>query len=154
MRPTHPGLRFDIANTTTMQLPCGSRLGLPWSILALFTLAISGVAMAQVAVPADLHGWEGWVLHDHPTHRCPWLVTGSPADGERVGAGPGSLELHVDAQGGRFSRRWQPAADTWLPLPGSREYWPEGVTLDGKPAAIVMRDGTPTLRVAAGTVTV
>jgi hypothetical protein len=42
------------------------------------------------------------------------------------------------------------AAEGWLALPGSLEYWPEGVTLDGKPAAVVARGSVPNLRVPAG----
>jgi len=137
-----------------MHIQRGGHLGLRVCILGLFALAGSSAATAQVAVPPELHGWEAWVLHDHPTHRCPWLVTGSPADDERICAWPGNLELQVDAQGGRFSQRWQAAADTWLPLPGNREYWPEAVTVDGKPAAPVMQDGAPAVRVAAGTATI
>jgi hypothetical protein len=137
-----------------MQIERGRRLALRLSILALFAVAISAAATAQVAIPPELHGWEAWVLHDHSTHRCPWLATGTPADGERICAWPGNLELQVDANGGRFTQRWQAAAETWLPLPGNREHWPEAVTVDGKPAALVMRDGAPVVRVAAGTATI
>lgn len=124
------------------------------AMLVLLACAATSAAGAQDAIPPELHGWEAWVLHDHPRHRCPWLVTGTPADEERICAWPGNLDLQVDARGSHFSQRWQVAADSWLPLPGNGEYWPEAVTLDGKPAPLVMRDGGPAVRVPPGTATV
>jgi hypothetical protein len=119
-------------------------------ILAVVVLGIDGAAFADVAVPPELRGWEEWALQGHETHRCPWLAPGSPADGTRICAWPSVLDLQADERGGRFSQRWQAAAETWLPLPGSTENWPEDVTLDGAPAAVVAHDGAPALRVGSG----
>src|SRR5215467_8196154 len=94
-------------------------------------LAFAASALAQVAVPPELHGWEDWVLHGHEAHRCPWLVPGRPTDEARVCAWPSVLELAADEHGARFTQRWQVAAETWVPLPGSADNWPEAVTLDG-----------------------
>ena len=120
-------------------------------ILWILALCAARIATAQVAVPGELHGWEPWVMYGHESHLCPWLVPGQPQDERRVCAWPGVLELAADARGGRFSQRWEVAAEGWLALPGSHEYWPENVTLDGKPAAVVTRGSAPVLRVAAGT---
>jgi hypothetical protein len=119
-------------------------------MLWILALCASRIATAQVAVPGELHGWEPWVMYGHESHRCPWLVPGQPQDERRICAWPGVLELAVDAHGGRFSQRWEVSAEGWLPLPGSHEYWPENVTLDGKAAAVVSRGSAPVLRVAAG----
>ena len=107
-------------------------------------------AVADVAVPPELRGWEEWALQGHETHRCPWLAPGRPTDDDRICAWPSVLDLVADERGGRFSQRWQAAAETWVPLPGSSENWPEDVTLDGAPAAVVARDGSPAVRVASG----
>ncbi|HET9330920.1 MAG TPA: hypothetical protein VFO23_10360, partial [Steroidobacteraceae bacterium] len=120
----------------------------------LVLLAAAGAASAQVSVPPELRGWEDWVLRGHETHRCPWLVPGRPSDDARVCAWPAALELSIEEHGGRFSQRWQAASETWLPLPGNGEHWPEEVTLDGTPAALVAHDGAPGVRVAAGAHTV
>ena len=69
-------------------------------------------------------------------------------------AWPSALELSVEEHGGRFSQRWQAATETWLPLPGNGEHWPEDVTLDGAPATLVAHEGAPAVRVAAGAHTV
>lgn len=130
-----------------------SRTGLrgTW-VLALLAVALS--ARAQVQVPGDLRGWEDWVLHGHEAHRCPWLIPGRPTDESRVCAWPSTLELAVDSHGGHFTQRWQVAAETWIPLPGSLETWPEEVSLDAGPAPVVVHEGAPALRVAAGLHTV
>ena len=118
-----------------------------------FALALAvlvSAARAQVPIPPELHGWEDWVLREHPAHRCPWLVPGRPDDGNRVCAWPAALELSVDEHGGRFSQHWQAAAETWIPLPGNAENWPEDVTLEGSAAPVVSHDGAPAVRVGPG----
>src|SRR5271170_6695078 len=121
---------------------------------ALCVLAAAAPVVAQEGLPAALHGWEDWVLHGHETHRCPWLAPGRPVDEERICAWPGTLELQVDGHGGRFTQRWRIEAESWLPLAGGEEQWPQEVTLDGKPAAVVARNGVPALRVPAGAHTI
>lgn len=122
--------------------------------LTVSLLVVSAAAGAQEAVPPALHGWEGWVLHGHENHRCPWLAPGRAVDKERICAWPATLELQADGRGGRFSQRWQVDADAWLPLPGGTEQWPQEVTLDGKPAPVVAHNRFPALRVPAGAHTV
>jgi hypothetical protein len=118
---------------------------------ALLVLILAVPAGAQEAVPPALHGWEGWSLHGHENHRCPWLAPGRAVDDARVCAWPATLELQVDSRGGRFNQRWQTEAETWLPLPGGMEQWPQEVTVDGKAAAVVAHNRFPALRVPAGT---
>ena len=117
---------------------------------ALAALGVAAVSLAQAPVPAELNGWQSWVLHGHENHGCPWLAPGRPADEERVCAWPAVLELQVEAHGARFSQHWETAAEAWLPLPGSIENWPENLTLDGKAAAVVAHNQAPAVRVAAG----
>ena len=115
---------------------------------------VHAAALAQAAVPPELRGWEEWALRGHESHRCPWLVPGMPADDARVCAWPSILELQVDEHGGRFSQRWEASTDTWVPQPGSSENWPEEVTIDGSPAAVVSHKDSPAVRMAPGVHTV
>jgi hypothetical protein len=118
--------------------------------LAAARAAPSAVAPAS-PVPAELQPWQAWVLDGHEARRCPWLMPGDPTNEHgRVCAWPGPLDLVVDAGGGHFSQRWQVEAESWLMLPGSAEHWPERVTVDGAPAAVVARGGTPALRLGPG----
>ena len=119
------------------------------AILALCALRAS--ANAQVAVPGELRDWEPWVMYGHEAHHCPWLVRGNRRTSAACVPGRACWSLAVDEHGGRFSQRWEVSAEGWLPLPGSLDYWPENVTLDGKPAALVAKNSSPVVRVAPGT---
>ena len=123
---------------------------LPLVFVLILLSAVRVGACAEISVPPELRGWEDWALQDHESHRCPWLIPGTPDDESRICAWPSVLELQVDAHGGRFSQQWEAASDTWLPLPGGADDWPEEVTLDGKAAAVVVHEDTPAVRVAAG----
>lgn len=122
--------------------------------LALLLLVATAPVVAQETVPPALRDWESWVLHGHEKHRCPWLAPGRAVDDQRICAWPATLELQVDGRGGRFSQHWQVEAESWLPLPGGMDQWPQQLTLDGKPAAVVARERLPALRVPAGVHTV
>src|SRR5690242_15662681 len=104
---------------------------LPLVFVLILLSAVRVGACAEISVPPELRGWEDWALQDHESHRCPWLIPGTPDDESRICAWPSVLELQVDAHGGRFSQQWEAASDTWLPLPGGADDWPEEVTLDG-----------------------
>ncbi len=118
-------------------------------MLVLATAWTTSAWSGQVAVPPELRGWEDWALQGQQAHRCPWLVPAKRPD-TRICAWPSVLELQVDAHGARFSQRWQVATESWVPLPGSVDTWPEEVSIDNHPAALVLHDGEPALRVAPG----
>lgn len=123
-------------------------------VLALLTLAsFSGMpAIGQeVAIPPELESWRDWVLQDDAHRRCPFLAT-QPAterDSFRC-AWPERLTLSLGAQGGTFTQRWQIYSQSWVRLPGSNEHWPQQVRVNGQPAALVARDGAPSLKLAPG----
>jgi len=117
-----------------------------WSSLSLIALA----AHAQSPLPAALEPWRGWALQGEAFRACP-LIAGRPgktAD-DFLCAWPGVLALNADAGGASVSQRWQVDADSWVPLPGDAEHWPQQVSVDGQPGVVVDRDG-PALRLAAG----
>lgn len=123
-------------------------------IVGLVLAACGARALAQDAeIPRALEDWRGWVLAGDDARRCPWLASAGATLGgaeSRVCAWPGRLTLDLGATGGRFEQRWRVFADAWVPLPGSADPWPAEVTVDGRPAAIVARDGVPYARLAAG----
>ena len=123
-----------------------SRLFLVWLLLPV------AVQSAEVFVPAELQGWQEWVLHEKEYRDCPFYFNGSAgARGDFVCAWPGLLDIGIDAEGGRFRQQWTVyAQEAWLPLPGSVDYWPHEVTVDGDAAVVVERGGLPAVRVAPG----
>ena len=106
-------------------------------------------ADAQPQVPAALSPWVGWVLHGEDRRACPLGWAGAA---EGVCAWPGPLRLELDDGGGRFEQVWTLAADSWLPLPGGTGQWPQQVSANGAPVAVIEREGRPMARLAAGEV--
>ncbi len=113
------------------------------------------IPRTELEIPAALADWQAWALRGEEYRRCPYLATQTPSNQSAFRcAWPEQLTLSLDAAGGRFSQSWQVFAETWLQLPGSVEYWPRDVRVNGATAAVVTRDGTPQLRVKAGRYTV
>ena len=120
-------------------------------LLLLLLLPIAAQS-ADVYVPDDLQDWQAWVLQDKGYRDCPFYFNRSATErGEFVCAWPGTLDINVDQDGGRFSQRWTVyAEDTWLPLPGDAAYWPDRVTADGTATAVIEQNGTPSVRLGPG----
>jgi hypothetical protein len=96
--------------------------------LLLWLLPLS--ALPQSFTPKDLEGWQSWVLQDKPFLRCPFL--------------------ELTQSGGRFTQGWIIYSEGWIPLPGNNDNWPADVAVNGAPAAVVSRDGTPQFYVGTG----
>lgn len=113
-------------------------------------LLVATIARAEPTVPAALEPWRGWVLQAQEFRACPLIAgKGGQAAGDFLCAWPGVLGVQADAGGASFRQRWRVEAESWIDLPGDAEHWPQQVSVDGKPAAVVDRDG-PALRLAAG----
>jgi hypothetical protein len=102
----------------------------------------------QVGVPASLAPWVSWVLDGRDRRAC---ALGPGAEVAQICAWPGPLALELDAECGRFAQSWHLAAEDWVPLPGADGAWPQRVTGDGAPLAVVEHDGRPAVRLRPGT---
>ena len=120
----------------------------PWEWLGVLVLLAMPV-LAQEAPPA-LRDWKDWVLHDVPAHACPMLATGAGSPGERPCAWPGRLALDVGKDGAHFSFTVHVDARSWVPLPGDARYWPQQVSADGKPVAVLQHGNAPALQLEPG----
>lgn len=120
---------------------------LRFRLLLLTLLSTLCTPLHAVDIPEPLQPWRDWVLNDHPDHACPHLAT-QPA--QRHCVWPGRLTLAVSGEGARFSQHWQLAAPGWVVLPGERDHWPSEVSVGGRPAAVLDRDGKPALQLPAG----
>ncbi len=120
-------------------------------VLAALGLASQAATAQAVPVPADLAGWQGWVLQGEEYRRCPFLANATPGDASACRcAWPGMLSVAVTSSSGRFTQDWQLWSDSWVRLPGSLEHWPRNVRVNGKAGAVVTRDGVPQLRLGVG----
>ncbi len=131
-------------NTMTLRLAC--------FLIALLCFSATWAKPLKVEeVPEPLKPWIGWVSQGHEHKRCPFVYSSFE---QFYCAWPDELNLSLDASGGEFSQRWQVFEESWLMLPGETQYWPKEVTLNGKPALVISRNGTPAIQVSAGSYTI
>jgi hypothetical protein len=106
--------------------------------LSVLFVLVSILAHAADPVPPGLDAWRPWVMRGQEFRACP-LIAGhdatEPAD--FLCAWPGVLELHADEHGADITQRWRVDAESWIPLPGDAEHWPQQVSVDGQPAPVV-----------------
>jgi hypothetical protein len=116
-------------------------------ILLAFPAAFAGPLPAE-STPAPLKTWVPWVLHGAQDKVCPYAYN----DGElRQCSWPSRLSLAVGTKGGSFTQQVLAFRTLWMPLPGDARHWPQNVTIDGRPAAVVPRDQAPGVMVPPGT---
>ena len=127
-------------------------------MLKLFRLALVIALLSPAAhsaerdVPRDLEDWQGWVLEGEAYRRCPFFFdSAAEQQADFVCAWPGQLDLSVAGTGGRFSQQWTVyVEEQWVPLPGDAAYWPNNVTVGGRSAEVIARQGVPSVRLGLG----
>ncbi len=114
------------------------------AVLLRFSAPAAAQPFPERGLPPELQPWVAWVRDEVPNSVCPTLR------GDAVCLWPGRLDLRLTGSGGvfTFDARADRAID--VRLPGDAQRWPEGVRVDGHPAAVLERDGGPAVRVAAG----
>ena len=93
-------------------------------LLALLLIAAftSPTAAQSLEVPAQLRGWEAWVLDGREHLRCPMLDGGSVnAPDGRICVWPGPIEIGAGANGAQFAQDVEVLAPGVLTLPGDRK---------------------------------
>ncbi|TBR37081.1 MULTISPECIES: hypothetical protein [Dyella] len=116
-----------------------------WGWLCLGWL-VAVTASAQ-DIPPALKDWQGWVLRDAPTQACPLLASGG---NKRSCTWAGPVHLDVQKDGAHFAFDVRVDAPSWVKLPGDARAWPQGVTVDGKPVAVLERGNEPAIWLEAG----
>jgi len=121
-------------------------------LVFLSLLFAAAAAPAQVYVPEDLQGWQQWVLKDKEYRDCPFYFDrGAQRRNDFLCAWPGRLRLAVTASDAEFTQQWTVyAEEQWLALPGSVDYWPDGVTVNDRAVDVIARDNVPSIRVGPG----
>ncbi len=102
-------------------------------------------------LPKLLEPWTDWVLHDTPNHNCPFFYNNHK---QQYCAWPSTLTIEFSHHHGRFSSYWQVYSDSYLTLPGNNQHWPQNVTVNNKPALVIERNNTPTIKLNAGAYTI
>ncbi|MCH8220663.1 MAG: hypothetical protein IIA76_04910 [Proteobacteria bacterium] len=122
------------------------------SFLTLILLSTTGFAQQPDAyVPPDLEPWRQWVLQGEEFRNCPFYSNrGAGEESNHLCAWPGVLSLRLNPGNGSFNQAWTVHEAGWVALPGDQKNWPEAVSVDGRPAAVVSRGSHPFVYLEAG----
>lgn len=112
-------------------------------MLALFFTVVAW-AQDPVAVPAELTPWVDWVRDRHPDLTCP-VVSGAAAC-----VWPGVLRVDAADGGARLSLAVDVDRRIQVSLPGGAGAWPQGLTVDGRPAPVLDVSGQPAVTLSPG----
>ncbi len=103
---------------------------------------------ADKPIPDPLKTWEAWATWGDEHRDCPRAFS----DGQKhLCFWPSRLALQVERAGGRFDFGVTVFHETWVPLPGGPDAWPQEVRAGKEPLAVVEHDGHPAVRLRAGT---
>jgi len=98
-------------------------------------------------VPPSLSEWKSWVLHGMDERLCP-----THYNDEHVYhcSWPSRLKLYFTAMGGSFEQELTLFAETWVPLPGGDDTWPENVKDANKDIPVLNRNNAPSVYLQPG----
>ncbi len=120
------------------------------SLICLFLLcAVPAHAkpLTPETVPEPLKPWVNWVLQDQPELGCPFVYNSYE---QKRCSWPSRLTLDFAANKGNFVIDWSVYKESWITLPGNQQHWPQNVSANGKPVAVIDRNGLPAVKLAAG----
>ncbi len=147
-------LRSSVAQTrgfTVVNLVAQKALSLVAWFVFLVASTASGTPPSQPKIPSPLKPWAEWVLYGHEDSQCPSFFGN---DIRRQCIWPSRLHFTLDEKGGRFSQEWLVHIASWVALPGNEELWPHEVTVDGKSAVVLERNGSASVYLSQGQHTV
>lgn len=113
----------------------------------LFTSVTQAKPLTPEQVPEPLKPWIAWVLQDSPEPACPFIYNSYQ---QKRCSWPSQTQLYLTAEKGVFSTSWTLYQDSWISLPGDKTHWPLNVTVNNKPALVMDKDGSPSIKLAAG----
>lgn len=118
-----------------------------------FCMMSSLVKADAVAIPQALEPWRDWVLHDQKQLDCPWLMQGGVGQRlkeQRWCFWPKQLAIDTDRDGARFRFNMTVYQNGDFPLPGSKQYWPVDVRVNGSQASLMDKNGNPMIYLNQG----
>ena len=114
--------------------------------ILLFASATQAKPLTPEQVPEPLKPWISWVAQDNPERACPFLYNSYE---QKRCSWPTQLSLDLTPAKGVFAIGWSVYKDSWVSLPGDDKHWPLNVTVNGKPALVMARNGIPSIKLAA-----
>jgi len=118
----------------------------------LLLLAACGAALAAPAensrIPEPLRAWEGWAIWGQDFRNCPRPYN---AADKPLCIWPARMAIDAGGSGARFDYSVEVFSESWVPLPGGGDQWPQNVKVGGSPAPVVEHGGSPAVKLPAGT---
>ena len=106
-------------------------------------------AHAAPPIPDALKPWEEWATWNDKHRWCPTPYSNAK---KHLCFWPSRMGLQAAKSGGNFDLVVNVFGETWVPLPGSAEVWPQEVKANGAPIVVVEHDGAPAVKLHGGTV--
>ncbi len=100
-------------------------------------------------IPDALQPWVKWALWDEKDRDCPANYQDPK---KRLCFWPSQLDLRVEKAGAHFSLGVTVYHESWVPLPGGKDLWPQTVKANGTAVPVVEHAGAPAVHLEAGTV--
>ncbi len=116
-------------------------------VMVFFSVQTVAKPLLPEQVPQPLQPWIDWVLQDNESRVCPFEYNNFQ---QKRCAWPARLALDLANRQGEFVILWKVYAPSWVVLPGDRQVWPQRVTVNGKAATVLDRQGQPAIRLPAG----
>ena len=116
--------------------------------LPLLTHAAPPPAGSAKKIPDALVPWEAWATWGDAHRLCPTPYSDAR---KHLCFWPSRMGLQVERGGGKFDLAVTVFHETWVPLPGNRDGWPLEVKANGLPVPVLDHEGSPAVRLAAGT---
>ncbi|NOT10894.1 MAG: hypothetical protein HOP23_03510 [Methylococcaceae bacterium] len=108
---------------------------------------INAKPLARDQVPEPLKPWVDWVLQDHPDLACPYSYNSFE---QKRCSWPSQLHMELSTAAGQYTASWKVYRESWVRLPGDSKHWPLNVSVNGKPAVVMDKNGVPFIQLAAG----
>ncbi len=116
-------------------------------ILVLPFSSLQSATFAKSDVPDPLKPWIEWVLQNETSSQCPFFYQNFK---QKQCVWPGQLNLDLKPKQAQFTSHWKVYTESWITLPGDKDYWPQNVTINNKPALVMSKNGKPSISLAAG----
>ncbi|MCG8668955.1 MAG: hypothetical protein MI867_06045 [Pseudomonadales bacterium] len=101
----------------------------------------------HATLPESLKLWLPWVLHDQPSHDCPFKAKQAQ---QTQCLWPSYIDLQADDQQLQFELLSYSYASGWLTLPGGEGFWPVAVTVNDQLMPVVQFKNRPAIYLKAG----
>lgn len=124
-----------------------SRFLLIFVLYIQFAIALAA-PLTQEKIPEPLKPWVGWVLQNEEHYQCPFFYNNFQT---KQCSWPGKLALDLQSKHASFTSQWQVHKKGWISLPGNQNHWPQNVTVNNKPALVILKRGKPSIKLSSGT---